>query len=200
MKTRFLTAVISTLALVWFSHPVRATTFAAGETAQIDLIYFNLSSPKYYTLHIPIFSPDGNPYGYYESFPPPNLGGFLGGGGSNGAPFDLTVGASSPLPAGSYSIGGWLFTGAQVINNQVTTLPGPLSMGTPYLLLCDLPNSVLCTQVDGTVSLSSVPGDAIIQASLVPSVPLPSALPLFATGLGALGLLGWRRKRKIQHA
>jgi len=26
--------------------------------------------------------------------------------------------------------------------------------------------------------------------------PLPGALPLFATGLGALGLLGWRRKRK----
>ena len=27
-------------------------------------------------------------------------------------------------------------------------------------------------------------------------VPLPAALPLFATGLGALGLLSWRRKRK----
>ena len=27
--------------------------------------------------------------------------------------------------------------------------------------------------------------------------PLPAALPLFATGLGALGLLGWRRKRKL---
>ena len=27
-------------------------------------------------------------------------------------------------------------------------------------------------------------------------VPLPAALPLFATGLGVLGLLGWRRKRK----
>ena len=26
--------------------------------------------------------------------------------------------------------------------------------------------------------------------------PLPAALPLFATGLGGLGLLGWRRKRK----
>ncbi len=29
-------------------------------------------------------------------------------------------------------------------------------------------------------------------------VLLPGALPLFATGLGALGLLGWRRKRKTQ--
>ena len=27
--------------------------------------------------------------------------------------------------------------------------------------------------------------------------PLPAALPLFATGLGALGLLGWRRKQKL---
>jgi hypothetical protein len=26
--------------------------------------------------------------------------------------------------------------------------------------------------------------------------PLPATLPLFATGIGALGLLGWRRKRK----
>jgi hypothetical protein len=29
------------------------------------------------------------------------------------------------------------------------------------------------------------------------STPLPAALPLFASGLGALGLLGWRRKRKV---
>ncbi len=28
--------------------------------------------------------------------------------------------------------------------------------------------------------------------------PLPAALPLFASSLGALGLLGWRRKRKAQ--
>jgi hypothetical protein len=31
-----------------------------------------------------------------------------------------------------------------------------------------------------------------------PVIPLPPALPLFATGLGALGLLGWFRKRKAR--
>jgi hypothetical protein len=30
------------------------------------------------------------------------------------------------------------------------------------------------------------------------ATPLPAALPLFATGLGGLGLLRWRRKRKAQ--
>ena len=30
----------------------------------------------------------------------------------------------------------------------------------------------------------------------IEATPLPAALPLFATGLGALGLFGWRRKRK----
>jgi hypothetical protein len=32
------------------------------------------------------------------------------------------------------------------------------------------------------------------------STIMPSALPLLATGLGALGLLGWRRKCKTQAA
>jgi hypothetical protein len=32
------------------------------------------------------------------------------------------------------------------------------------------------------------------------ATPLPAAFPLFASGLGALGLLGWRRKRRAQAA
>jgi hypothetical protein len=40
-----------------------------------------------------------------------------------------------------------------------------------------------------------------LSGSLTPTpTPLPAALPLFATGLGALGLLGWRRKRKARTA
>ena len=36
----------------------------------------------------------------------------------------------------------------------------------------------------------------VIYEEDVNPVPLPAALPLFATGLGALGLLGWRRKKR----
>jgi len=35
---------------------------------------------------------------------------------------------------------------------------------------------------------------------VVQTIPIPAALPLFASGLGALGLLGWRRKRKAAAA
>ena len=38
-----------------------------------------------------------------------------------------------------------------------------------------------------TITITSTPTSVI---------PLPATLPLFVTGLGALGLLGWRRKRK----
>jgi len=39
-------------------------------------------------------------------------------------------------------------------------------------------------------------GGAFAGPTYVAPTPLPAALPLFATGLGVMGLLGWRRKRK----
>jgi hypothetical protein len=42
--------------------------------------------------------------------------------------------------------------------------------------------------------VNGLPG--VLQASSIAEVPLPAAFPLFATGLGAFGLLGWRRKKK----
>jgi hypothetical protein len=44
-----------------------------------------------------------------------------------------------------------------------------------------------------SLSLYNIPFLATGYAS---PTPLPAALPLFATGLGALGLFGWRRTRK----
>ena len=45
-----------------------------------------------------------------------------------------------------------------------------------------------------TETLTDTPG--VWVATAIPETPLPAALPLFASGLGALGLLGWRRKKK----
>jgi hypothetical protein len=56
---------------------------------------------------------------------------------------------------------------------------------------------------DFTVFAFNFPGQSITtpdgSLSLIfvaPTTPLPAALPLFVTGIGGLGLLGWRRKRK----
>jgi hypothetical protein len=40
----------------------------------------------------------------------------------------------------------------------------------------------------------------ITDITAVAATPLPAALPLFASGLGAMGLIGWRRKRKTTAA
>jgi hypothetical protein len=50
-----------------------------------------------------------------------------------------------------------------------------------------------------TFDCSSINPLAANGATITPaSTPLPAALPLFATGLGAMGLFGWRRKRKAE--
>ena len=46
----------------------------------------------------------------------------------------------------------------------------------------------------GSRTLLFTAGDGLFGE--IVATPLPGALPLFVTGLGALGLLGWRRKRK----
>jgi uncharacterized membrane protein len=38
-------------------------------------------------------------------------------------------------------------------------------------------------------------GEIVGQYEPIPPIPLPAALPLLATGVGALGVLGWGRKR-----
>jgi hypothetical protein len=39
--------------------------------------------------------------------------------------------------------------------------------------------------------------DNVVVAGTPNATPLPAALPLFASGLGVLGVLGWRRKKKV---
>ncbi len=77
-------------------------------------------------------------------------------------------------------------------------LPVPLgwSSGTANL---DSSTFTLAFDIAGTTGTSGhdLLGATIsLQAPIAAATPLPAALPLFATGLGALGLLGWRRKKK----
>jgi hypothetical protein len=48
----------------------------------------------------------------------------------------------------------------------------------------DNPQSIFPRNMDARFELDGI------------ETPIPAALPLFATGLGALGLMGWRRKKK----
>jgi hypothetical protein len=88
-------------------------------------------------------------------------------------PFTLSINYSDTLTIAAGSSFSFLDGGSlwQVVVNALTLGPNP--GGTMYANLT-----------------AQVSDPAVSQA------PLPAALPLFATGLGALGLLGWRRKRK----
>jgi hypothetical protein len=69
--------------------------------------------------------------------------------------------------------------GAQAgISMQAALEPGPYSFAAAY-------------------SQSAYANSGGVWSEGAPAVtPLPAALPLFATGLGVMGLLGWQRKRK----
>jgi hypothetical protein len=116
---------------------------------------------------------------------------------SGSGTFDPTQGAAS-----TYSIGGPInVPGAD--NLLLSTAPYVDSAGIGVSLtgpggifdyLLSTGGFSLCTSEGGCSPLG-------IQFTLTPvevaPTPLPGALPLFATGLGALGLLGWRRKKKL---
>ena len=64
----------------------------------------------------------------------------------------------------------------------------------PSMAVADLSWTIVSGRVDLIDGLVMIPGTVL---SPVSPVPLPAALPLFATGLGVLNLLCWCRKRRI---
>jgi hypothetical protein len=86
------------------------------------------------------------------------------------------------------------------LNNNLLSTVGSTDFGT--LLSFLIPAADFEDSNTFQVKVQNVPCDGcsnptgLLVSADVPAVPLPAALPLFATGLGALGLLGWRRKKK----
>jgi hypothetical protein len=62
--------------------------------------------------------------------------------------------------------------------------------------LAFLISGTLANVFDVWVKTSAGSGEMALTGSEISQTPLPAALPLFAGGLSALGLLGWRRKKK----
>jgi hypothetical protein len=119
------------------------------------------------------------------------------------------VSISGTGPAGS-STSGWAGTATAVTTDNLGDLltlavsAGDVGSSHPknggVFFISGLP-SVLDVSSSSLASFLGGPGtvDYSISISLPEGVhvtPLPAALPLFVTGLGALGLLGWWRKRK----
>jgi hypothetical protein len=80
------------------------------------------------------------------------------------------------------------------VNSGIITIHLTAENGTmwPNALAVLTPNSNGWEAVD---NMAAAPGTF---QDLGFATPLPAALPLFATGIGAMGLIGWRRKRKTQ--
>jgi hypothetical protein len=60
-------------------------------------------------------------------------------------------------------------------------------------------NTEISAMIDPTFTTSALGGQFIFSPgvqSAMATTPVPAALPLFASGLGVLGAVGWRRKRK----
>jgi hypothetical protein len=115
----------------------------------------------------------------------------------------------SPIPGGSTTTQGQsgvdyflLFTGDPVGSLNIafddagdlsTFIGGNLDQNESIAIV----NQSACDETDPTCSIYTFS----ISGTLEPATtPLPAALPLFASGLAAFGLLGWRRKRKAQAA
>ena len=129
-------------------------------------------------------------------------------------------GTSGTTPAGVIGFGA-VFSDVNLAGTSIAfaTTAGEILLAVPtfsgdqtfsFLGILLAPGEGLITSVrivTGTTALGPLESpsvDLVVMDDFIfgePSnTPLPGALPLFATGLGALGLLGWRRKRKAQAA
>jgi hypothetical protein len=86
-----------------------------------------------------------------------------------------------------------------VSNYTGTNVPTPTNVAVTLFFGTSNPSMEYAADTGNTgFGCCSLETAGAFTVSEVGATPLPAALPLFATGLGGLGLLGWRRKRKAQ--
>ena len=108
-------------------------------------------------------------------------------------------------PMGSVTIQWSSDNGAQFfLNGSLLNTVGTTSYGTLASFLIPASDFLGSNTFDVYVNNADCSGcknpTGLLVSATIDPAPLPAALPLFASGLGALGFLGWRRKRKAQAA
>jgi hypothetical protein len=131
------------------------------------------------------------------------------GGLQSGVPSPFSTNLTSYEPF-SYVYLGSSSGGTLVIYNDTTCTSGGSSFSCSLAgpdraaleLVVTASGGVSFVDAGISTTSSSTAGTTIFgtETGTVNPTPLPAALPLFATGIGGLGLLGWRKKRKAQAA
>ena len=146
--------------------------------------------------------------------PGPNSITFLSGSGSiMNVASGFTTGFSFTYSAPFFTGDVYVYSGLNGTGTLLATLVLPATSngsGTPGCMghnYCPTyPEGVTFAGTAESVNFSGT-ADYIIYDNItlgsgtpITTTPLPAALPLFATGLGAMGLFGWRKKRKAAAA
>jgi hypothetical protein len=203
MKTKLLGAVA---ALAWLSFclagPANALTVTIDPNKTVTstpgaVTFYNFDAIQ--NTSIGTFSG-----GQLNALTPPDGGNFISAGQDIG---NVTLTLVNPVSYIGFAWG----TPDATDHNEVDVYNGATLLGTFFGDHSFFPNTYF-------FNITAGPGEAITSLVLIfrdpdnttgrccfetdnyatiAAVPLPGALPLFATGLGALGLLGWRRKRKL---
>ncbi len=159
--------------------------------------------------------PSGNlSFNPTDSNPPYTLGTFLSSGGVSSATYINGAAATDSLAGASGSAGTlFQFTGSVTVTTGETFTAAHddgLTLVIDGITVISAPgptSAVLTTETysgpSGTYAFDLVygeccgpPAELVVNLPFTAATPLPAALPLFASGLGVVGFLGLRRKRK----
>jgi hypothetical protein len=174
-----------------------ASTLAAATSSSFSGLTTGVTTGLTFT------SADVGAFGTTTPFPPGAPAGMVvinippeGQYGFFEVPFTLPSGATNVSISGSANVDdeGWIFINGHRIGyaTQYGNATFSSNLASNFVLGV---NEFLVSDINSGGGPSGAAFFATVNYD-VSQTPLPAALPLFATGLGALGLLGWRRKRK----